>query len=139
MSSRERQSRFAHSPCVSGDEAQYHPAPWIYGHLMPSHPTHIWYWMREGIFQLPRSCMEVQFRGLGTTPVKSMICCVWLYEYQCLVNTITQVNSAFRAICDWFPNLGISSTIHLLAASGGKRCRAKPFHRKIKYLFGNCY
>ncbi|XP_032229700.2 uncharacterized protein LOC5505409 [Nematostella vectensis] len=53
---------------ITGNERNYHPAPWINGYQMESQPTHIWYWMREGLFQLPRSCMEVQMRGLQTIP-----------------------------------------------------------------------
>ena len=40
---------------------------------------------------------------------------------------------------DWFLNLGISSDIHLLAASGGKNYSRAPFYQKIKHLFGSCY
>ena len=56
-----------------GDDPEYHPAPWISGHLQESQPTYIWYWMREGPYKLPRSCMEVQFRGLQTNPVKGNV------------------------------------------------------------------
>ena len=40
---------------------------------------------------------------------------------------------------DWFLNLGMSSDIHLLAASREKHDSRAPFYQKIKQLFGNCY
>ena len=55
-----------------GDDKNYHPAPWISGHLKESEPSYIWYWMREGPYQIPRSCMEVNFRGLLTNPVSGL-------------------------------------------------------------------
>ena len=36
---------------------------------------------------------------------------------------------------DWFLNLGISSTIHLLAASGWKKCRARPISSENEVTF----
>ncbi|KAK3716434.1 hypothetical protein QZH41_016845, partial [Actinostola sp. cb2023] len=54
---------------ITGNDKKYHPAPWIVGHLMERQPEYIWYWMREGPWQLPRSCMEIQIRGLQTTPL----------------------------------------------------------------------
>ncbi|XP_048584529.1 uncharacterized protein LOC5514577 [Nematostella vectensis] len=53
---------------ITGDVYNYHPAPWIQGNQMEEQPSHIWYWMREGDYRLPRSCMEVQMRGLQTVP-----------------------------------------------------------------------
>ena len=55
-----------------GDDKNYHPAPWISGHLKESQPSYIWYWMREGPYEIPRSCMEVNFRGLLTNPVSGL-------------------------------------------------------------------
>ncbi|KAK3698442.1 hypothetical protein QZH41_010011 [Actinostola sp. cb2023] len=54
---------------ITGNDKNYHPAPWIRGYLMEKQPEYIWYWMREGPWQLPRSCMEIQMRGLQTTPL----------------------------------------------------------------------
>jgi len=54
---------------ITADDKSYHPAPWINGHLQESQPSYIWYWMREGPYQIPRSCMEVNFRGFLTKPV----------------------------------------------------------------------
>ena len=44
---------------------KYHPAPWIYGKDKEQCPTYIWYWMREGEYSPPRSCMEVKTRSIG--------------------------------------------------------------------------
>ncbi|KAK3716436.1 hypothetical protein QZH41_016844, partial [Actinostola sp. cb2023] len=54
---------------ITGNDKKYHPAPWIVGHLMEIQPEYIWYWMREGPWQLPRSCMDIQMRGFRTTPL----------------------------------------------------------------------
>ena len=54
----------------SGDEKQYQPAPWIFGDLAPQHANHIWYWMREGPYEVPSSCMEVQRREFLIKPLK---------------------------------------------------------------------
>lgn len=51
---------------ITADDKHYHPAPWINGHLKEAQPSHIWYWIREGPYEIPRSCMEVNFRGLQT-------------------------------------------------------------------------
>ncbi|XP_074614387.1 uncharacterized protein LOC141874129 [Acropora palmata] len=58
---------------ITADDPFFHPAPWMNGHLQESQPSHIWYWVREGPFQFPRSCMEVNFRGLLTNPVSDGI------------------------------------------------------------------
>ncbi|KAL9951076.1 hypothetical protein ACROYT_G043672 [Oculina patagonica] len=58
---------------ITGDDKSYHPAPWISGHRQESQPSYIWYWMREGPYETPRSCMEVYFRGLQTNPVSDGI------------------------------------------------------------------
>ena len=58
---------------VLGDDKVYHPAPWINAHLAEKQPEYIWYWMREGLWQLPRSCMEIQMRGLQTTPLNGIL------------------------------------------------------------------
>jgi len=58
---------------ITGNDKSYHPAPWISGHLQESQPSYIWYWMREGPYETPRSCMEVYFRGLQTNPVSDGI------------------------------------------------------------------
>ena len=42
-----------------------HPAPWIYSKDKEQCPTYIWYWMREGVYGPPRSCMEVMTRSIG--------------------------------------------------------------------------
>ena len=44
---------------------KYHPAPWIYGKDKEQCPTYIWYWVREGEYGPPRSCMEVKTRSIG--------------------------------------------------------------------------
>ncbi|PFX13518.1 Disintegrin and metalloproteinase domain-containing protein 9 [Stylophora pistillata] len=54
---------------ITADAKEYHPAPWIAGHLMERQPSYIWYWMREGPYKIPGSCKEVFFRGLLTNPV----------------------------------------------------------------------
>lgn len=56
-----------------GNDKSYHPAPWINGHLQERQPSYIWYWMREGPYETPRSCMEVYFRGLQTNPVSGKL------------------------------------------------------------------
>lgn len=56
---------------ITGNDRSYHPAPWINGHLQERQPSYIWYWMREGPYQIPRSCMEVNFRGILTNPVSN--------------------------------------------------------------------
>ena len=58
-----------------GDDRTYHPAPWISMKLMESQPEFIWYWMREGPYVIPQSCMEVQMRGYSLPqeePLKGM-------------------------------------------------------------------
>ena len=57
---------------VLGDDTNYHPAPWINARLAEKQPEYIWYWMREGLWQLPRSCMEIQMRGLQTTTLNGI-------------------------------------------------------------------
>ena len=52
-----------------GDDKSHHPAPWMNGHLQERQPLYIWYWMREGPYQIPSSCKDVYFRGLQTNPV----------------------------------------------------------------------
>ncbi|XP_073247149.1 uncharacterized protein [Porites lutea] len=58
---------------ITANDRSYHPAPWINGHLQESQPSYIWYWIREGPYQIPKSCMEVSFRGLLTNPVSDGI------------------------------------------------------------------
>ena len=49
---------------IPGNSHWYHPAPWIANLAqMESHPQFIWYWMREGSYQIPRSCMEIRLRA----------------------------------------------------------------------------
>ncbi|XP_066014989.1 uncharacterized protein [Pocillopora verrucosa] len=56
---------------ITADDMEYHPAPWINGHLKERQPSYIWYWMREGPLEIPSSCKEVYFRGLLTNPVSN--------------------------------------------------------------------
>ncbi|KAJ7386461.1 metalloendopeptidase [Desmophyllum pertusum] len=58
---------------ITGDDKSYHPAPWMSGHLQERQPLYIWYWMREGPYQIPSSCKDVYFRGLQTNPVSDGI------------------------------------------------------------------
>jgi len=44
---------------------KYHPAPWISGEDKERCPTYIWYWMREGEYAPPRSCMDIKTRNTG--------------------------------------------------------------------------
>lgn len=46
---------------------KYHPAPWIYE--KEECPTYIWYWIREGEYAPPRSCMDIKTRSVGKEPV----------------------------------------------------------------------
>lgn len=50
---------------ITASMKKYHPAPWIYGKDKEQCPTYIWYWMREGEYGPPRSCMEVMTRSIG--------------------------------------------------------------------------
>ena len=43
-----------------GDDEKYHPAPWI--KKFERHPELIWYWMREGTYQIPKTCLEMKRR-----------------------------------------------------------------------------
>lgn len=56
---------------------KYHPAPWIYGTDKEQCPTYIWYWMREGEYAPPRSCMEVKTRSIGKEGVSG---CIYLVK-----------------------------------------------------------
>lgn len=47
-----------------GNNKEYHPAPWIYGAEQESQPAHIWYWVREGEYKEPKSCMDILTRTL---------------------------------------------------------------------------
>lgn len=50
---------------ITASMKKYHPAPWIFGKDKEQCPTYIWYWMREGEYGPPRSCMEVMTRSIG--------------------------------------------------------------------------
>ena len=52
---------------------KYHPAPWIYGKDKEQCPTYIWYWMREGEYGPPRSCMEVMTRSIGKEGASGLV------------------------------------------------------------------
>lgn len=40
-------------------------AYWISGHQMMERPEHVWYWMREGDYSYPASCLEIMYRGFN--------------------------------------------------------------------------
>ncbi|XP_065054894.1 uncharacterized protein LOC135683537 isoform X1 [Rhopilema esculentum] len=47
---------------ITGTNKGYHPAAWIGESHMEAKPEHIWYWMREGDYKIPSSCLEVKMR-----------------------------------------------------------------------------
>jgi len=47
----------------------FYPAPWLDGTDLEQHPLNIWYWVREQSYKLPRSCSEIQLRGVQNKPV----------------------------------------------------------------------
>lgn len=52
---------------------EYHPAPWIWGKEKETQPAYIWYWVREGVYQEPRSCMDILTRSFSKTAAKGLI------------------------------------------------------------------
>ena len=49
---------------LEANVTKYYPAPWINAKEQETHPVNIWYWVREQNFNIPRSCLEVQLRGV---------------------------------------------------------------------------
>ncbi|PFX30175.1 Retinol dehydrogenase 8 [Stylophora pistillata] len=47
----------------------FFPAPWLDGKDLEQHPVNIWYWVRERSYSPPRSCAEIQLRGLYSKPL----------------------------------------------------------------------
>lgn len=62
-----------HSPWFSSNSKIFYPAPWLDGNDLEQHPVNIWYWVREQNFKLPRSCLEVQLRGVQNKPVQGIV------------------------------------------------------------------
>jgi len=89
---------------ITASMKKYHPAPWIYGKDKEQCPTYIWYWMREGAYGPPRSCMEVKTRSVGKEGVSD-----GFYNIQ-------PVDKAVSTYCDMTRNGG-GWTLLLTSAS----------------------
>ena len=75
---------------------KYHPAPWISGKDKEQCPTYIWYWMREGEYGPPRSCMEIKTRSIGKEGVSGFVFIVIIYlvYYSIVLYTVCNTNTA---------------------------------------------
>ncbi|XP_057304821.1 uncharacterized protein LOC130641845 isoform X1 [Hydractinia symbiolongicarpus] len=54
-----------HWGTITDNKAGYHPSAWIKGDLKMEKPESVWYWIREGDYHYPKSCLEVMFRGFN--------------------------------------------------------------------------
>ncbi|XP_048582654.1 uncharacterized protein LOC116601185 isoform X2 [Nematostella vectensis] len=55
---------------ITANLKEYHPAPWIFGKGKEEQPSRIWYWLREGEYRQPSSCMDILTRSAGEQPAK---------------------------------------------------------------------
>nr|XP_047135037.1 uncharacterized protein LOC100199215 isoform X2 [Hydra vulgaris] len=44
-----------------------HPSKWINEYMKMMFPEHVWYWIREGTYSYPPSCLNLLFRGLSNS------------------------------------------------------------------------
>ncbi|XP_047127009.1 uncharacterized protein LOC101234350 [Hydra vulgaris] len=50
---------------ITDNQSSIHTSKWIQGSMKMSFPEHIWYWVREGDYSHPSSCLELFFRSLA--------------------------------------------------------------------------
>ncbi|XP_065647462.1 uncharacterized protein LOC100205261 isoform X2 [Hydra vulgaris] len=50
---------------LTDNQPGLYPSKWIRENMKMDYPEHVWYWIREGTYSYPPSCLNLLFRGLS--------------------------------------------------------------------------